>query len=277
MTQMLTAANVQNIIGPSRIIGWAKEDRTDNTFNIRDEAHGLNLDFMSYSMYSLAGEDPAALLDPTVFSRLSSKTFSTFFQHFANSNLFMTTGSWVYQPINASLPPDLTPAVTDARLLGDAPLTDYQDEIHPISHTNRTVVVRVSKRVEMLQMNAVAVWLSVSILAWLITATVIVTVFHRQYLRRLIRNVECLGDMLVLTAGSENLVQLIREMQAGNLTESEKSHLCTRLGWFQDGDGKARWGVEVSEGYKGQPPVQWLDHDGEERNRGEHAGDTGSV
>lgn len=277
MTQMLTAANVQNIIGPSRILGFITEDTTDNTFNIRDEARGLNLDFMSYSMYSLAGEDPAALLEPTVFSSLSSKTFSTFFQHFANSNLTMTRGSWVYQPINASLPSDLTPAVTDATLLGNAPLTDYQDEIHPISHTNRTVVVRVSKNVEMLQMNAVAVWLGVSILAWLIIATVIVTVFHRQYLRRLIRNVECLGDMLVLTAGSENLVHMIREMQAGRLTESEKTCLCARLGWFQDDDGNVRWGVEMAEGYMGRPPIQWLNHDDREKNRGEHAADTSPV
>ncbi|KAJ1705681.1 hypothetical protein NYO67_12157 [Aspergillus flavus] len=277
MTQMLTAANVQKLYGASRLVGWTVEDTSDSTFNIRDEAHGLNMDFMSYSMYSLAGNDPAALLDPTVFSRLSSKTFSTFFQHFANSNISMKTGSWAYQPINASLPSDLTPAVTDATLLEDAPLTAYQDEIHPISHTNRTVVVRVSQRVEMLKMNAVAVWLSVSILAWLIIATLIVTIFHRQYLRRLIRNVECLGDMLILTAGSESLVHMIREMQAGKLTESEERRLCARLGWFQDGDGNARWGVELLEGYMGRPPVRWLNDDERKNNRGEHAADTSSV
>ncbi|KAB8232676.1 DUF3433 domain-containing protein [Aspergillus alliaceus] len=262
MTQMLTAVNVRSLYGPGRVLGWTIEDRGDNTFNIRDEANGLNLDFMSYSMYSMANKDPSALIDPTVFTRYASKTFSTFFQHFASSNISMERGSLAYQPINASLPSDLPPAVTDVTLMEDAPLADQQDVIHPISHTNRTVVVRVSKQIELLQMNAVAIWLSVSILAWLIIATVTVTIFHRQYLRRLVRNVECLGDVLVLTAGSESLVHVIQEIQAGRIAESEKSRLFARLGWFQDGDGKARWGVEMAEGDMTRPGVQWLDHGG---------------
>ncbi|KAF5861920.1 hypothetical protein ETB97_012319 [Aspergillus alliaceus] len=262
MTQMLTAVNVRSLYGPGRVLGWTIEDRGDNTFNIRDEANGLNLDFMSYSMYSMANKDPSALIDPTVFTRYASKTFSTFFQHFASSNISMERGSLAYQPINASLPSDLPPAVTDVTLMEDAPLADQQDVIHPISHTNRTVVVRVSKHIELLQMNAVAIWLSVSILAWLIIATVTVTIFHRQYLRRLVRNVECLGDVLVLTAGSESLVHVIQEIQAGRIAESEKSRLFARLGWFQDGDGKARWGVEMAEGDMTRPGVQWLDHGG---------------
>jgi hypothetical protein len=149
------------------VLGWAGEDTGNNTFNIRDEANGLNLNFMSYFMYSMAGEDPAALIDLTAFTRLASKTFTTFFQHFAGNNISLETGSWAYQSINASMSSDLTPAVT--------------------------------------------VWLSVGILVWLIIATAIVTIFHRQYLRRLNRNVKYLGDVLVLTASSEDLVYVIQE------------------------------------------------------------------
>ncbi|KAF7595836.1 hypothetical protein BBP40_004648 [Aspergillus hancockii] len=230
---------------PTASMAWAGEDTGDSTFNIRDEVNGLNLDFMSYSMYSMVGEDPTALRDLTVFACLASKAFTTFFQHLASNNTSMETGSWAYQPINASLPWDLTPAVTDARLVEDAPLADQQDVIHPISHTNRTGIVQVAKRIELLRMNAVAVWLSVAILAWLIIAMVIVTVFHRQYLRRLIRDVECLGDVLVLTAGSENLVHVIQESEAGRVAESEKAHLSARLGWFQDDDGKLKWRRDI--------------------------------
>ncbi|KAE8151048.1 hypothetical protein BDV25DRAFT_153274 [Aspergillus avenaceus] len=259
MTQMLTAANVKKLEGATRVGGWTYEDLSDNTFNIRDEANGLNMDFMTYSMYYMAGKDPKALLNLTTYERLASKTFTTFFQHFASNNISMETGGWAYQPINASLPSDLAPAVNNVtKPYQWISLADQQDELHPTSNINRTAVVTVDKRVELLQMNAVAVWISVGILSWLIIASFIVAIFHRHYLQRLVRNVECLGDILVMVAGSENLVRAVQEIQAGRLAETEKDRLHARLGWFEDGHGKARWGVEMVEGSLARTPVQWL-------------------
>lgn len=178
------------------------EDLSDNTFNIRDEVNGLNLDFMTYSMYEMAHEDPTALFNLDTFNALAQKTFSTFFQHFiSNNNSLATGGGWGYQKLNTSLLKDQT--VEKAIL---------------------------SRRVEVLKMNSVAVWLSIGILCWLILTTIVV-VLQRRYFG-LVRNVESLGDVLVLIAGSTNLLQVVRDIQDGHLTKSEYEDRLTRLGWF---------------------------------------------
>ena len=158
MASMLTAADTLHLGGAEHIGGYSTEDLIDNTYNIRDEINGLNMDFMTYSMYSMAGKDPTALLDTELFTKLAQKTFTTFFQHFVSNNISFETGGWAYQRINASLPSSLGPAIelVNGYLPGDT-ATEYQDVMHPISHTNRTVTAQISQRVELLQMNAVAV------------------------------------------------------------------------------------------------------------------------
>jgi hypothetical protein len=165
MSTLLTAADLQRISGVSHTLGYTLESLDDNTFNIRDEMEGLNMDFMTYAMYSMAKKNPEALLNADTFVKLAQKTFTTFFQHFVGSNITMNTGGWAYQTINASLPADLAPAVDYINgYQTGTKATAYQDTIHPISHTNRTVAAQVSQRVELLQMNAVAVWFSVAIM-----------------------------------------------------------------------------------------------------------------
>lgn len=256
---MLTAADTLHIAGASHIGGYRYEDLTDNTYNIRDEMNGLNMDFMTYAMYSMAGKDAHKLLDPETYMKLTQKTFTTFFQHFVSNNI-SDSGGWGYQQINASLPSDLGPIVELDKddFLPGTTASAYQNDMHPISHTNRTVEGQVSQRVELLQMNATAVWLSIGIMGWLIVMTTIVAVLQKRYFGSLVRNVECLGDVLVLIAGSANFLQLVRDIQSGTLSPSDYKNLRTRLGWFMDEDGGLRWGIEMEESLRDGPDVHWV-------------------
>ncbi|KAK0663162.1 hypothetical protein DIS24_g1204 [Lasiodiplodia hormozganensis] len=147
-----------------------------------------------------------------------------------------------YHEINASLPYGID--TIDKYIPGEG----YQSvplPSQPPSRTNRTALVEVSTQVELLRMNTAAVWLSVAILAWLIFTTVAITVLQRKYLRNLDRNIECLGDVLVLVAHSDRLLQLVRERGPDSL-EKERD-IKTKLGWFEDSNGEQRWGIEVVE------------------------------
>lgn len=218
----------------------------DRTFSFLDRSQGLNLDFMTYSMYAMANKDPSALLDASTMQNHAEKTFSTFFQHFVSSNLSATTPSWAYQEINASLPYGSNSTSKYIPDEGYQSLPLPLPPPPPSRGTNRTALVEVSTQVELLRMNAVAVWLSVAILAWLIFTTVAIAVLQRKYLRNLDRNIECLGDVLVLVAHSDRLLQLVRERGPDGL-EKERD-VKTKLGWFEDSSGERRWGIEVVEG-----------------------------
>lgn len=98
----------------------------------------------------------------------------------------------------------------------------------------------------MLEVNAAAVWLSTGVILWLIVTTIIVGALQRRYLRNLNRNIDCLGDVLVLVAGSDRLLRLVNERGPSGL-DGEKGIL-TKLGWFEDERGHQRWGIEVVEG-----------------------------
>ncbi|GME59599.1 uncharacterized protein LTHEOB_4547 [Neofusicoccum parvum] len=230
---LLAAAHITIISVANDISGYGAENLNDNTFTFRDRAQGLNLDYMTYAMYALADKDPTALLNTTTMERLAQRTFSTFFQHFASSNVPMDTGGWAYQTINASLPPEIAEQRSKMLNLSDV----------PVSQTNRTAVVRVDTRAEMLNMSPVAVWLSVGILAWLIMTTIIIAAVQRRYLKNLDRNIECVGDVLVLIAGSEKLLQLVRERGTEGLREDR--NIKTKLGWFENSHGESRGGIEI--------------------------------
>ncbi|KAJ5239461.1 hypothetical protein N7468_004080 [Penicillium chermesinum] len=256
---MLSSADILHISGSDHSIGYTVEDLRDNTYTIRDQMKGLNMDFMTYSMYSMAGKDPKALLDPDTFTHLAQKTYTTFFQHFISKNISMETGGWGYQKINASLPASLQEVVDIDQLgLPGKTASKYQDKKHPISHTNRTVQVHVSQEVELLQMNTVAVGLSIGILGWLVLTTAVVALAQKHYFGSLVRNVESLGDVLVLIAGSANFLQVVREIEAGRLSPDDYENLRTRLGWFMDEEGHLRWGIEMEQSYGEGPDVNWV-------------------
>ncbi|KAK0610239.1 hypothetical protein DIS24_g12137 [Lasiodiplodia hormozganensis] len=216
------------------------EALSDVTFNFRDTDQGLDLDLMTYSMYSMVDKDPKALLNATIMADLANKTFSTFFQHFVSTNR-SETGSWTYQRINDTLPDNLGQILDD-----DGSVSANQTVSYPVSQSNHTADVLVSTPVEMLRMGRVAVWLSVVVLIWLIVTVVFITVVHRNQLKRLNRNVECAADVLVLVAGSEKLLQLVRENGIEAVAKGD-DRFVAKLGWFEGGDGEVRWGVEVFE------------------------------
>jgi hypothetical protein len=105
----------------------------DNTFKIRNTAKGLNVDLMTYSMYTLAGNDPDALLNATTMLRLAQKTFQTYFQHFVSTNREPNATMGAYQLIGAELNSTLLETSKEVwtenqELLGDQWKTDWKPQ-----------------------------------------------------------------------------------------------------------------------------------------------------
>lgn len=218
---------------------WA----SDQTYNIRDETLGVSLDFMTYAMYSLANKDPQELLDASVMESLAQTTFQVLFQHFVSSQVSMETGGWAYQPINHSLPADLAAPIHSNISRINA---SYWNALHPNSKTNRTAIVRVNTPIELLQMNTVAVILSVTVIGLLVLITIVISILQHRHLKGLKRNIECIADILVLVCGSDKLLGLLRERGVNGL-EKDGDHIMTKLGWFEGADGELRWGIEIVE------------------------------
>lgn len=231
----------------------ASELQAGAIYQLQDPKDGLNFDFMSQSVYHLANESSEAPLNGDVLASLSERTFQTFFKHFVSRNITSSGQSIAYQRIGAKLPSDLGQRII---FNGSA---EYQARmrqapIYASLNTNRTATAQVSTQIEVLRMNDVATWLSVAILVWLIITTVVVALLQRQYLQPLLRNVECIADVIVLVAGSEELMRLVRERGIERL-KGDKD-VSVRLGWFRR-DGDLRWGVEVVN--SGEGKVEWVD------------------
>lgn len=243
MNALLRASRRESSLGTAKhaYTGFDDDD-TDQAFNIRNNKTGLNMDFMSYASYVQAGRNSEALLNYDTLLHHTQKTFTLFFQHFASSTVSLGTGGWVYQPINATFkdlgPPhrDTLPQVAP----GGKPAVKYTDL--PAQNTERNFTGTMSSRVEVLRMNTVAVWLSLSLLIWLTITMLVVAALQRWYFGDLRRNVESIADVMVLIAGSDRLLSLVREMGVEGLM---KSDVKTRLGWFLGSDGRLRWGIEV--------------------------------
>jgi hypothetical protein len=231
------------------------ETDKDNTFNFKDTSQGLNLDFMTYSMYSMASKDPTALLNSTYMTNAAQKTFSTFFQHFVSSGHSIANTSQAYQPFNAHLPPDLGSVMGPGGLSGSqihfdpAPPQDHTPS--PGLPTHRTAVASVSTRVELLRMDSIAVGLSLGILLGLVGTLVVLAVVQRKYWRNLITSAECLADVLALVARSDRFLDFVQNLGPNGL--KRLPHLMTTLELFVDDNGEKRWrvqlkGVEGSDG-----------------------------
>ncbi|KAI4618006.1 uncharacterized protein J4E87_008015 [Alternaria ethzedia] len=94
------------------------ESLRDNAFIMRDAETGMNMDLMTYSMYSLANKDPQALLDYATLVTHANHTFQTFFQHFISNGLSLEQGGWGYQKIGDNSTHALGEPVTlDGRVL----------------------------------------------------------------------------------------------------------------------------------------------------------------
>ncbi|KAI5270517.1 hypothetical protein E4T47_06112 [Aureobasidium subglaciale] len=78
------------------------ESMTDRSFNFG--IRGLNVDFMTYSMLSLANNSKEALLDSDTFIDLANRTLGVFFKHFVSDNVTSEFGGRAYQPTGEKLP-----------------------------------------------------------------------------------------------------------------------------------------------------------------------------
>jgi hypothetical protein len=83
------------------------------------------------------------------------------------------------------------------------------------------------------------------ILIWVIITIIILASVQRKYYGGMMRNMECIADVLVLIAGSERLLAIIREKGVDTILKEDK--ILTRLGWFRDADGTMRWRIELAE------------------------------
>jgi hypothetical protein len=277
LNTLLGAAQLTNLLGRPRPLpqGYFSENTdivlTDKTFNVRDEDAGLNLDFMSYAMYSLVDKEPTALLDPTTLLNITSQTFSTYFQHFVSSNFSQEAGGHAYQTIGYNV--DLEPPLyyrPSATLVNGFPIvhtTNGPATKIPTLNTSRTATVTVASRIEVLNMNAVATWLSIVILIWLTFATILISALQRTYFGSLLYNFDSPAAILVAIAGSDKFLDLVRER--GYEALKKRSDVRARLGWFVDAHGNKRWGIEVVEREDG---VSW---DDPQKAQG-HGGWTGS-
>ncbi|KAF2178151.1 hypothetical protein K469DRAFT_731902 [Zopfia rhizophila CBS 207.26] len=198
------------------------ENLGDRTFNIRDEKWGLNLHFMTYSMFELANKDPTALLSETRTFKLANHTFATF-SAFVSQWIDLKDGGLGYQRIEDSSFDGMAAPVS--RNFTNDPTRSY-----PVLNTNRTVIATVTTRIEVLRMNAVAVWLSFGILVWLSLTTITFMALQRATLRGM--------------KGVEGL-------------QKDRS-LLSKLGWFSGSDGRVRWGIEVVDTVNGGA-VEWVD------------------
>jgi hypothetical protein len=227
----------------------------EDTFKIRDTIQGLNLDLMSYAMYKLANQDPKSLLNSSIMLQHAQTTFSTFFQHFASMNARPDAPFGAYQNIGDDSLDEVLAYNFSYRF------PRYYDPYVPENvyqklNTSRLVNGTMSTRIEFLRMNNLATWLSVVSLGWLICTSIVIITIQRSYLSPLLRDIESLADVLVLVAGSESLLKLVRENDIKSLAKNPD--IMTKLGWFRGKDGETRWGVEVF-GDVGTGAVEWVD------------------
>lgn len=197
-------------------------------------------------MYTMADKDLRALLNYTTLTTYANQTVQTFFQHFIQSGLNLTSGGYAYQAIDDHTMSTLGHAI-------DENGTAISQPIYPAFNTGRTVVATVTKRIQILYLNPAATFLSIGILLWLVGTAAVVICVQRRYTRSMLRNVELIADVLVLVAGSENFLNLVQER---GVVLKRDENVCTKLGWFKGRDGEVRWGVEV---VGGRNAVEWVD------------------
>ena len=255
-----------------------EEDLNDKTFNFR--LPGLNLDYMSYAMFSLVQKNPQALLDLTTLHRVANEVFSTFFQHYASNNVSLTDGGRVFQPIGASLPFGLPPIVN----FSTNQASSYQDSnIRPPTNLNNTIEATIHYPVNELIMSPTAVYLCLAILTLLTGIASLVYFFphNAAQFKNLPRDMETLASIIALVYDSPKLqewVQVNEEQlrdvpratrgekkngtfrykkeytlqtptptttQSTQATKTVSHDIKTGLGFFRGENGGGRWGVEV--------------------------------
>ena len=233
LAALIGASDISALSATARSGYQDTESLDDQTFNIRKQ--GMNLDYMSYSMFSLVEFDPTSLLNPTTMEQTAQQVFSTYFQHFASSSLTTAQGGWAFQKLDERLPADLTD-VTD------------NSTVSPPTHprTGEMVSVDVIQPVEVLRMSRVAAAIALAVLLWLLMSTSALAWRSKAYKARLRWRVETIADVLLMVAGSENLLAMLQDKGLGNMKADLNATAMLRD--FTTKDGNVRWGIELTNG-----------------------------
>jgi len=182
--------------------GYGDENLSDKTFNFR--LPGVNLDFMSYAIYASAEMNVRSnlrnqsLLNPSTLEIYANMVFSTFFQHYAATNVSLTAGGRVFQPVGAELPFGLPPINKRTQL------SSYQTTNVP-STSNRSVEAVVHRPVEQLIMSPAAVILCLIIFAFLTFIAILVYFSYSAHFKALPRDVETLASAIAFVYDSPKL------------------------------------------------------------------------
>ncbi|KAI1330021.1 hypothetical protein F5Y16DRAFT_408896 [Xylariaceae sp. FL0255] len=218
---LLGAADIDNFGGNAEDVDPTRdiEELQEQTFNFREP--GLNVDFMTYAMLSLVNFDYDSLQNATILEQTAQTTFSTMYQHFVNHNLSLIDGGYAYQQVGATLP--------------------YIGQRNPDQYSKRsTNATNSSNPVTTL---SVSMPVDVSILAYLIITCGVLAIASRRYNRLRYGPVDNIADTAVLVASSERFLELAKYFTARSAKIDDS--LLAKLGWFEDADGRRRWGVEL--------------------------------
>ncbi|RYC64314.1 hypothetical protein CHU98_g1918 [Xylaria longipes] len=242
---LLGAADLENLVGATTLRGvpggdsfysFSTAERLDEqTFNIREL--GLNVDYMTYAMLSLVNNNHSALLDGEILKETAQQTFTTFFQHFVNNKISMTSGGYLYQSLDERFPADIGEPYFPTR-----PPTNGSD--NDSNSTDRIAHVTISRPMEILSMSGPAAWICISILSYLIITCVLLAVASKSYNRLLLRKVDSIADIAFLIAGSPRLLKLAKERSLESLKHDDT--IKAKLDWFVTDQGDLRWGIEVA-------------------------------
>jgi hypothetical protein len=231
---------------------------TSGTYAITDPDLGINVDLMSYVSYKRSEQsNPEALIDQETLLKQSQVTFSLFFKHFVNSGMSSDIGGWAFQKFGSRLVVEpraqgyykpstyspLVPLHSHSFLPNGDPAPQFEDV--PPRSINQNGTATITTSVEILSINKKAFWVATGILVSLACIMVTFIILNQVYLGGIIGNVECIADKIVLIAGSERLLALVREKGIEAIVKEDKIH--TQLSWFEDADGKKRWGIELTE------------------------------
>lgn len=208
------------------------ESFSDRTFKVRGP--GLNVDYMSYSMLKMVGDDHEALLDSKTLQDTASKTFSTFFQHFVSHNLSTIHGGWVYQRLGDRLPLDV----------GNSTPTAFDDAVSSYP-PGAQIDIELSIPVEVLEMSLTAASICLAILVYLVVVAIVLAINNQRRQHLILRRIESFADVALLFAGSDRLLKLLADCDVSDDFIKHGKDTQLRLGWFTATDSSKRWGIEL--------------------------------
>lgn len=244
------------------------ENLDDRSYNFR--IRGLNADFMSYAMLSLANDSKEALLDPETYMQLANQTFGVFFKHFVSDNVTSATGGNAYQPIGERLPWTLGPVISN-----NGNQSAYQGAMATQNDTvelPRSVTVTLHVPVEQLVMSPIAVFLCISLLTFLVVVTIVMYTANHKHYKEIPRGVDMLASTLAFVHGSERLLAWVPNAPQtkpwyktifSTTSPGKENRMMARMGPFTTSDGTQRWGIELVD-----PPTS--EHVADPDSEGEH-------